>query len=313
MALLIGLDILLRLILVEKKTAAEWTPENIRTGRDPAATYGTFEPTAANTDQQENPCIESRDDRSSERYEVPGPTESNPSIQTEGIHESSTQRPDHYPPLLTLVSSPRILADLYATFINVSLLVGFDSALPIFLERTFGWGSTGGGLIFATITLPILGAPLAGKLTDKYQSPWVPAVGFVIVGGLTALLHFVNHNSTEQIALLVSILTLNGCVRVISSSPLGADLYRAAVEMEKDQPGLFGKNGAYGQVFSLYTMASAAGVFLGPLWTGYAYGKRGWTFLVFSLGGFCASVALPLILSRALTKIRKDPGPSNAV
>ena len=65
--------------------------------------------------------------------------------------------------------------------------------------------------------------------------------------------------------------------------------------MEEERPGLFGKSGAYGQVFSLYTMASAAGVFLGPLWTSFAYGDHSWTVLVSSLGGFCASVALPLV------------------
>ena len=65
--------------------------------------------------------------------------------------------------------------------------------------------------------------------------------------------------------------------------------------MEAKRPGLFGKSGTYGQFFSLYTMASAAGVFLGPIWTSFAYGGYGWTVLVSSLGGFCASVALPLV------------------
>ena len=89
--------------------------------------------------------------------------------------------------------------------------------------------------------------------------------------------------------------TFTGCVRVVSSAPLGADLYRAVKEMEEERPGLFGKFGATGQVFSLYTMASAAGVFLGPLWTQYAYGHQSWTFLVSSLGGLCASVAVLLV------------------
>ena len=329
LAVLIGLDIILRLVLVENRHASgSMEEEGIYTGQHPSTQYGTTEPVA--TSQQENPSTNSRDDLSSEHHEASGPskdaesirrqetsspTKSNTSTEEEDSSDASSERPTYPPPLLIILSSPRILADLYATFVTVSLLVSFDSALPIYLERTFGWGSTGGGLVFFTLTLPILGAPLAGKLTDRYQSRWIPATGFIILGALTALLQLVKSNSPNQIALLVSLLTLNGmycnsvtyiteenatkvltgCVRVISSAPLGADLYRAIKEMDQERPGIFGKSGATGQLFSLYTMASAAGVCIGPLWTSFAYGDQSWTFLVSSLGIVCASVAVPLV------------------
>lgn len=83
-----------------------------------------------------------------------------------------------------------------------------------------------------------------------------------------------------------------GCVRAVSASPLGA---RAVQSMENKRPGIFDKSGASAQVFSLYKMASAACVMLGPVWTSYAYDAQSWTFLVSSLGIFCASVAMPLV------------------
>ena len=68
--------------------------------------------------------------------------------------------------------------------------------------------------------------------------------------------------------------------------------------MEEDNPGIFGKaGGAYAQVFALYTMASAAGVLLGPVWTGFIYTPESWTLLVVTLGIFCASAAVPLVVS----------------
>lgn len=83
--------------------------------------------------------------------------------------------------------------------------------------------------------------------------------------------------------------------RVISSSPLSADLSRTVVRMEEKTPIIFGKKRASGQVFSLHTSASAAGVPAGLAWTSYAFGKRGWIFFVLSLGILTATVAIPLV------------------
>ena len=83
--------------------------------------------------------------------------------------------------------------------------------------------------------------------------------------------------------------------RVFGASPLGADLNRAVDKIERDRPGIFGESGAKGQVFSLYTGASAAGILIGPAWTGFAYGARSWTFLVSSLAVLNASVVVPVV------------------
>ncbi|KAL8794945.1 MAG: hypothetical protein Q9195_002527 [Heterodermia aff. obscurata] len=358
-AVLIGVDILLRIVLVEKRTAAEWMEEDIQTGENAPTQYGTFGAVSPGPSQQKDPSDHSVDGPSSERQERSSPTRSNTSsgnsaptmsesmepsfagpsqqkdpsahsvdatsskwpdnfsstksyasVEHHDLRDDITGRSESYPALFTLLASPRILADLYAIFVNVSLLVSYDSALPIFVERTFGWTSTGAGLIFITLTLPILGAPLSGKLTDRYQSRWIPVTGFLIVAVLTALVQLVRHHSASQVALLISLLTLTGCVRVVASSPLGADLYRAVMEMEEERPGLFGKSGAYAQVFALYTAASAAGVLVGPLWTSFAYGDHNWTVLMSTLAGFCASVALPLMLSNTTSKNGKERSPS---
>ena len=227
LAVLIGLDILLRLVLVEKKTAAKWMEKDIYTAENTSTQYGAVDPVFGETGHQDSHSTTSRDDSSSERHKASSPlgpnasiqhqvtsnpTRSNTSSEHQYIGDGAAEGPAHPSPLIIILSSPRILADLYAAFVTVSVLVSFDSALPIYLERTFGWGSTGGGLIFITITLPILGAPLAGKFTDKYQSRWIPAIGFIIVGVLTALLQLVKQNNPEQVALLVSLLTLNGMI-----------------------------------------------------------------------------------------------------
>ena len=313
---LIALDIVMRLLMVERKTATEWEERDRPVAEGSSTQYGTIGSTQDTAPAVHGDMIQAVDDSavsdSSDDDEnditglVPETTES---------RENTVEKEWSLPPVVTLLCSPRVFADLYGCFVAVGLLVSFDSALPLFVQRTFNWGPTEGGLVFITITLPILGAPLAGKLTDKYRSRWIPAVGFILVGILTALLSLVHYGGVKQIVLFCSLLVLNGtmfllsrillastdrlpgCARVVAAAPLGADLSRTVKEMEDDHPGIFGKAGAQAQVFALYTMASALGVLLGPIWTSFAYGGRHWMLLVMTLGCFCASAAIPLVSS----------------
>lgn len=85
--------------------------------------------------------------------------------------------------------------------------------------------------------------------------------------------------------------------------PLGVNLARAVASMESEYPSIFGNLGAYAQVFSLLTSASAAGLLAGPAWTRFAFWGRKWTFLVSILGLLCASVVRPLV--RCLREVQQ--------
>ncbi|TGO26672.1 hypothetical protein BPAE_0055g00440 [Botrytis paeoniae] len=283
MFILIAIDIVMRLFMIEKKVAARLKKD--KTVAE-AHTYGTFQQSVDNAIfEQQNSSTPSTNNIASE------PLLGNNQNQTPPADNKK-----HPIALVTLLKSSRIWADLYGVWVTVFLLASFDAALPIFVERKFNWDSTGAGLIFLTITFPIFLAPIAGKLSDVWPSRWLTASYFIISAVFTVLLVLIHRNSTDQIAGLAILLTLYGVARVFGSSPLGADLSRAVASMEKETPGIFGKTGASGQVFSLYTSASAAGVLAGPAWTSYAFGERSWIFFVSSLGILTATVAIPVIL-----------------
>ena len=301
---LIVVDILLRIAMIEKRVAATWTQDAEPARREPSASYGTITPGCeGEPGRQDNETVTSSSPS----------LEHGPELPNDGHQDPKAAR---VAPLISLLSSARVWADLYGACVSVTLLVSFDSTLPLFAERTFGWGPTEVGLLFLTITLPIMGAPLAGKLTDMRPSQWTSPVGFLLVGILTVLLLLVKRNSTEHILLLCVLLTANGancrfenpsdssiddivgCVRVVSSTPLAVDLSRAIEDMERQQPGLFGGASVYAQVFSLYTSASAAGILIGPLWGSIAEGGQNWDLFVSTLGAFCVSAAVPLVSLR---------------
>lgn len=114
------------------------------------------------------------------------------------------------PPIYHLIKSPRILADIYAVFIAYVLLAGFDGDLALFVKQTFKWNSTGAGLIYLTVALPSLFAPVAGSLSDKFGARWIAATGFAADFVCVTLLRLVTQNTTPQIILLCCLMTLIG-------------------------------------------------------------------------------------------------------
>ena len=208
---LIAVDICMRLIMVEKQNAVKWM--------DPA-----FHNHSLDSPQK------SHDHGTQERNLPRSLTEhreknSRPDIETSLMfsdleEQSFLIRPTtHAPPLITLLKSPRILAALYGKWVEATIVIGFDSALPVFVNQTFGWDSRGAGTIFLTIAIPSLSAPFIGMLSDKYGARWVSAIGFMICTPATALLLLVADNTIKQIVLFCALLTIDG-MSYFQDSPL---------------------------------------------------------------------------------------------
>ena len=119
---------------------------------------------------------------------------------------------DRYFPSATLLllSSPRVLAALYGTLIQVSLLTSFDGILPLFVHRTFNWKSSASGAVFIAITMPSLFGGVAGTLSDRVGARVVALVGFVFSSVMIALMSLVDHSSVQQVVLLTALLVLTG-------------------------------------------------------------------------------------------------------
>ena len=115
-----------------------------------------------------------------------------------------------FPAGTILLSSPRVLAAIYGTLIQVSLLTSFDGILPLFVHRTFDWESGASGTIFIALTVPSLFGGMAGTLSDRFGARVVAFAGFVFSSIMIALMCLVNHNSIQQVVLLSVLLVLTG-------------------------------------------------------------------------------------------------------
>jgi MFS family permease len=192
---MIVIDIVLRVLMVERKTAEQFRcseVQSIQVGETEA--YGTFpSPQTHETHAIEDPKARSE----------------TPSVVTTSS-TSANHQTTALPALLILLSSRRLLASLYGSLVNFTILVSFDATLPLFVFRTFNWSSLGAGLVFLALTIPALAGPLVGRLSDKFGPRWIVVAGCILTAPGLVSLRFVDHDSTKQIVLFCFLLTLIG-------------------------------------------------------------------------------------------------------
>ena len=132
---LIGVDIVLRVLLVEKKIARQWDMERSESA-SPVPPDDEKLPMPAT----EKPAILAT--------QQPDATAGLPTV-VEGERSSGTKHP-----ILLLLTSRRLLAACYTTLSYAILMTAWDAVLPLRVHDLFGWSSLGAGLIFLPLILP---------------------------------------------------------------------------------------------------------------------------------------------------------------
>lgn len=279
----IAIDLVLRLILIEKKHAAQW-----------------LEPVSSTPDQNEG---------KKPGQEVQGetkPTEDNP-INPESptkevdTHTKNTQKtPSHSAlgRLKVLLSSRRLLITIWGNFIISMILTSFDSVLPIFVQETFGWRQSGQGLIFIPLMIPHIASPLTGALLDKYPrcSRYFASGAFLTCLPLLVLLRLVTDNSIRHKILLCALLSLVGVCIAMALPPIDAEAFHAVSAIEEQTPDIFGPGGAMASAFGLTSVGFAAGGLIGPFFAGFIRERAGWGTMGWALGLMAGVSSIPVLL-----------------
>ncbi|KAL8902071.1 MAG: hypothetical protein Q9207_004896 [Kuettlingeria erythrocarpa] len=278
---LIVFDIIMRLIMIEKKTAAQYKPMEEITPAN--GFYGTFTSGQDAEDEHTNDTT-SPVKRQDEPDRAPLLPDSS---------KAPARKKSRVPTILVLLGMPRLLAAIYGIFVNVSVLAAFDGVLPLYVKRVFGWDSLHAGLIFLCLAVPALTGPLVGKLSDKVGPRWIAVAGCSLTAPPLVLLRLVAHDSMEQKVLLCGLLVCCGFTLILIVSPVAADLSAVVEEKEKADPDAFGPGGAYAQAFALFNCAMAAATLFGPVFAGALIEAYGWAVMTTAMGAFAFSGAIP--------------------
>ena len=222
-------DLLLRASFIEKKTAAKWngsetkpkTPQNAEENRRPYVSSGSLGWDGRGeamkvVSGRTSPRTESADEHSpllqtSLWQSIDPYAHGMPNVQPNtGSQSSQSWLMRHFPSTTVIITSKRLMTSVLGVFVYMTIAGSFDGALAQFLKRTFGFNSSGVGLIFLALTVPALFGSAIGALSDRYGPRNVALSGFAITALGLALSLLITHKSAGQIAGMSVLLVVTG-------------------------------------------------------------------------------------------------------
>ena len=329
---IIVIDLLGALLLIDKTRARKWVQDSHQTG----------DGSKHNSSESTRPMIDERDGPQHSGYHTTDNTDGDTRNGT--ITARHGQQADEGSPLLqngstkaekpekkwfattrALLASPQIIAALYSTFVHSTLHTSFDAVLPRFVQRTFHWTPSGAGLMFLTLTVPSLMAPLFGFLGDRLGRRIVALSGFAVTVPSLALLGLVKNAELSMKVLLCVFLVLVGktphlnvatdyedaCLTLpiagvginLFLTALVTDMSFAVEELEQNDPQFADNGNAFTEAYALVDITFGAGTVFGPLISGVLYEKTNWAITYGVLAIFTFSGSLPVVSTNWDSKI----------
>lgn len=245
---ILGFDIVMRLAIIERKDAKKFEQKDEQS-----------------TNDHEPVTMESIADNSQ---------------TAAGAARSPIPRKSFIGELSSLLRKPRLLAAMLGTAVQGIIQTGLESTIPLFVAGTFGWDSTGAGLIFLPLVIPTMLSPIVGALGDRYGPKWLCTSGFLLITPFAISLRFVTENSIDHKVRLCALLACIGVGLALVFSPLTAEMSWAVEEDANEDDGSVPP---YAQSYGLFNVAFSAGAIIGPLLGGalrehYGFGTVGWVF-----------------------------------
>jgi MFS family permease len=275
---LLVVDFIMRLLIMEKKTAARY---------DSLLTDSTANPQSSGVSN----------DGDEEAQEA---AEDDPLMPANGdnpykIHLKPSSVIRTFP-FLYCFRNPRVCTAFFLSFIQATLLGAFDATLPTESQDSFGFTSLQTGLLFIAQEVPylVLG-PVAGWSVDKYGTKPAAVLGFAYLCPVLVLLRLPGEglaSGTANIILYCGILALTGVGFAMISAPSFVEVSQVVEKYDKANPEFFGENGPYGQLYGFSSMFFCAGLTVGPIVGGALRTSIGYGNMNAVFAAVCAMTAI---------------------
>lgn len=237
----------MRLLLIEKKIAVQYEGTE---SNGHAADGQDADEEDGQEDDEEEPLLQKKEE---DYYKVP----------------DGQSRVVRSFPILYCLRDPRLLTAQLLALTQATLLGTFDATVPTEAQDLFGFDSLKAGLLFIALILPqLLGGPIGGWTVDKFGPKPAAVAGFGFLVPTLILLRLARPGGTPQIVLYCALLALNGIGMAVIGSPSIVEASDVVQKYDKANPGFFGANGPYAQLYSINSMVFSAGLTIGPLVSG---------------------------------------------
>lgn len=251
---LLGVDLIMRLLVVEKKIGAQFGSDR----GDPRR-------------QRQN--LEGPEEGSAQDPLLQKPL--NPAY----IIPPGQPRLIRSYPILYCFKDARMLTANWITLMQAALMGSLDATVPIVGKTSYGFSSLQTGLLFIPILLPslILG-PVAGGITDRQGPKMMVVWGFGLLVPIFVSLRVTQPGGLDQILICCFLLTLCGTCLAVTNPPALVESTLVVEKYHQANPDMFDAHGPYAQVSSMtgfmYNVGTALGALLaGALTDAIGYGN----------------------------------------
>ncbi|KAF7175150.1 hypothetical protein CNMCM7691_006554 [Aspergillus felis] len=254
---LLGVDILLRIILIETKPATNGLESR---GEFPGG------PLPAHPAPNEEAGFRT--------------------VQTDISCAPQTAPPPDSKAVSALLSCPRLWVVLWGYMVTAMIMTAFDSVLALFVRERFGWNQSAQGLVFLAIFIQQLLNPAVGMIRDRYARAgrYMVSGAFAIGSLVLILLRFVANDSMGSKVLLCTLLAVVGLCFTFSMTPLFVEISDVVRDMEKKTPGRLNQAAATALGYGLMNSSWSAGALVGPFLAGFIKNAAGWATMAWALG-----------------------------
>ncbi|KAI4267461.1 MAG: hypothetical protein LQ337_008338 [Flavoplaca oasis] len=266
---ILAIDFIMRLLLIEKKTAAKWKQQDDGTENDTNRQDDGTATGEDGDDNEEEPLLRKKEE---DNYKVPD-------------GQSKVVRSF---PILYVLKDPRLLVALLLAFNQATLLATYDATIPTEAEELFGFDSLKSGLLFIALGLPyLLLGPVAGWLVDRYGPKPAAVLGFGYLVPVLILLRLARPGGTPEIVLFCALLSLCGLGLAVIGSPSIVEASYVVSQYDNANPEFFGEQGPYAQLYGINSMVFSFGLTVGPLISGLLRDRIGYGNMNAVVAGLC--------------------------
>ncbi|KAJ9236033.1 hypothetical protein DTO212C5_8345 [Paecilomyces variotii] len=262
---LLGLDIILRLLIVEK--------------RDLQQILESSAVDEANEDVVQ-PLLGTPTASTNNRHTQTSYSSTLPATQ-ENQEDEGTEVEVAYK---TLINSKRLVVLLVCAIVQAITMSSFEVTLPLHLRDIFNYDPKGAGLAFIPLMVPAFFSPAIGYVCDRVGNKIVAFLGYILCAVALVLLRLPTHKDTLNEVGMFGDLLMIGTAMCMTMTPVLTEIFVAVEDLEEQKPGRFGPYGAYAQAYGLFEFVYSAGILGGPIMAGWLRTSFSWNALTLVLG-----------------------------
>lgn len=171
--------------------------------------------------------------------------------------------------ILPCLADPRLLTAFLVAFIQALLLGAFDATVPTTAQELFGFDPLKAGLLFLPLGIfDLVVGPLAGWFVYRYGTKPGAVLGYTFLVPVLVLLRTPHKGGKEQIMLYSGLLSLCGIGLAVIGAPSIVEAGSVVQKYYEANPGFFGEQPPYAQLYGLNSTVFSLGLTVGPALAG---------------------------------------------